>query len=113
MLPQELLGPLETFIRVVLSRFDVSVNSIDKTLQVTTSLYHKSVQPAEMLGKNQIALAFVELLYEGLAGKASIPPVTLASLMEVGAQRMDEISKLKSFLGTHTWTRESVPSCAS
>ncbi|KAK7693414.1 hypothetical protein QCA50_002982 [Cerrena zonata] len=79
---RELLIPLETFIRSTFIRSNISVASIDKVLQVTTSLYRKSVEPDQMLSKNQIALAIVELLYDGLVGKARITPVTLTSLME-------------------------------
>ncbi|KAI0079929.1 hypothetical protein K474DRAFT_1638767 [Panus rudis PR-1116 ss-1] len=78
----ELLTHLETFVRAMLVRSTVSAASISKVMQVTTSLYRKATTPDQMLGLNHVALTILELLHDGLHGKARLHPSTITALIE-------------------------------
>ncbi len=77
---------LETLLRSSLIRFSVSVVSLRRVLQVTTTLYRKAAKVSggdseKMV--NPIAAAMLEISRDGLNVKARVLASTLTSLIEV------------------------------
>ena len=79
---------METLLRSSLIRFNVSVVSLRRVLQVTTTLYRKAAKvtgaDAENTIVNPIAAAMLEISRDGLNIKARVLTSTLAALLEVG-----------------------------
>ena len=79
---------LETLLRSSLIRFNVSVASLRRVLQVTTTLYRKAAKvsgtKAEDQLVNPIAVAMLEITKDALNVKARVNPATLTALIEVG-----------------------------
>lgn len=78
---------LENILRVALSRFHVSVESLKNIFWVTSTLY-KRYNAKNKAGErenpsNEITTAILELLSDGLRGKSRVPSSTLASIIEV------------------------------
>ena len=78
---------LETLLRSSLIRFNVSVGSLRKVLQVTTTLYRKAAKATganpEIQLVNPIAAAMLEITKDNFLGKARVNPSTLIALVEV------------------------------
>ncbi|KAI0324520.1 hypothetical protein GY45DRAFT_1288775 [Cubamyces sp. BRFM 1775] len=86
-LSRDLLLYLETLLRSSLIRFNVSVFSLRRVMQVTTTLYRRA---AKVTGANQesilvnpIAHAMFDIAKDSLRSKARVTPATLAALLEV------------------------------
>ncbi|KAI0748219.1 hypothetical protein C8Q80DRAFT_1104066 [Daedaleopsis nitida] len=82
---RDLLTYLETLLRSSLIRFNVSVASLRRVLQVTTTLYRKAARVAgtntENTMVNPIASAMLEISRDSLNMKARILSSTLAALL--------------------------------
>ncbi|KAI0797914.1 hypothetical protein C8Q75DRAFT_845203 [Abortiporus biennis] len=79
---RDLLLHTETVLRAGLGRFHFSSTSINRILQVSASLYRKSDSAEQALSANLIAMALIEVLSDGLHGKARITASTLKSLVD-------------------------------
>lgn len=88
---QELLLYLENVLRATLLRFHVSPESLKRIFRVTSALYKRYNAQNQSGGKevsaNSITDTMLEILSDGLRGKARIPSSTVSSVLEV---RMNE-----------------------
>jgi len=79
---RDLLTYTETFARAALARFTISSASITRLFKITSSLYRKTDRPDQGLSSNHISLAILELLNDGLQGKARMSALTLKAILE-------------------------------
>ncbi|KAH9946036.1 uncharacterized protein BXZ73DRAFT_86240 [Epithele typhae] len=83
---RDLLMYLETLLRSSLVRFNVSVSSMRRVLQVTTTLYRRAAKAsgtnADTTLVNPIAGAMFEITKDSLNLKARVLPATLAALVD-------------------------------
>lgn len=75
--------------RVALSKFHVSSESLESIFNVTNMLYkrYNAKNRAEGVPANEIVNAILEILSDGLRAKARVPSSTLASIAEVRKTR--------------------------
>ena len=87
LLIQELLFYLENVLRATLLRFHASPESLKCIFRVTSALYKRYNAQNQSGGKgtptNSITDTMLEILSDGLRGKARIPPSTVSSILEV------------------------------
>lgn len=81
---------------MTLSRFHVSAESLKSIFGVTSTIY-KRYNAKNMVGEkqrssNEITSAILEILSDGLRGKARVPSSTLASIVEVSSFNIIEIA---------------------
>ena len=84
---QELLLYLENVLRATLLRFYASPESLKRIFRVTSTLYKRYNAQNQNGGKvaspNSITDTMLEILSDGLRGKARVPSSTLSSILEV------------------------------
>lgn len=84
---QELLLYLETVLRATLLRFHASPESLKRIFRVTSALYKRYNAQNKSGGKeisaNSITDTMLEILSDGLRGKARVPSSTVSSILEV------------------------------
>ncbi|KAI0670290.1 hypothetical protein C8Q78DRAFT_114403 [Trametes maxima] len=83
---RDLLLYLETLLRSSLVRFDVSVSSLRRVLNVTTTLYRKAAKASGSNSQNAlvnpIAASMLEITKDSLDFKARVTPATQTALVE-------------------------------
>lgn len=84
---QELLLYLENVLRATLLRFHASPESLKRIFRVTSALYKRYNAQNQSGGKatstNNITDTMLEILSDGLRGKARVPSSTVSSILEV------------------------------
>ena len=88
---KELLLYLENVLRATLTRFHASPEGLKRIFWVTSALYKRYNTQNQSGGKgasaNSITDAMLEILSDGLRGKARVPSSTVSSILEVRVQR--------------------------
>ncbi|KAF8590616.1 hypothetical protein K439DRAFT_1382139 [Ramaria rubella] len=82
----DLLLHVETLLRAALVRFVVHIDTLDRLLHVTATIFRRS-KTMDMNGvevpMNHIAMAVLDVLSDSLKGKVHTLPATLAGMLEV------------------------------
>ena len=84
---QELLFYFENVLRATLLRFHATSDSLKRIFRVTSALYKRYNAQNQSGGKeasaNSITDTMLEILSDGLRGKARVPSSTVSSILEV------------------------------